>query len=255
METSYAIAAIRGFVVTNVFGERFWIDAAGKGADANWQRWSMFTIDIHNSAGAAADNSLLLLPTVGKIQEGPPTEEVMLIRDEVANMVWGIETSIPLITGEAKRGAEAARQTVAFLTGLLGASPPAPVASAAPIRYNLMSTVPENWIPFIPVHVPGSNRNIQLQRAAMPRILPGDPSPNFAKVEPHTVLLRQGLDNGQPYFIFEEQVSRAGTRATQLFERTRWTDGSVYTWLRVRRGTGRGEGSSKLAFDQLINAS
>lgn len=248
-----AIAAVRGFVVTNVFGERFWIEAAGQGAEANWQRWSMFTIDIHNQAGAAADNSLLLLPTVAKIQESPPTEEIMLIRDEVANMVWGIENSVPLVTGEAKRGAEAARQKVAFLTALLGAAPPAPVPAAAPIRYNIMSTVPENWIPFIPVHVPGSNREIQLQRAAMPRILPGDPNPNLEKIEPRTILLRQGLDNGQTYFIFEEQVSRAGTRATQSFERTRWTDGSVYTWLRVRRGTGRGEGSSKLAFDQLIS--
>ena len=65
--------------------------------------------------------------------------------------------------------------------------------------------------------------------------------------------MREGLDNGQPYFIFEEEVPRAGTRMTQLFERTRWTDGRVHTWLRVRRQTGRGEGSSKLAFDQLIN--
>jgi hypothetical protein len=247
-----AIAAIRGFVVTNVFGERFWIDAAGRGAEANWQRWSMFTIDIHDQANAAADTSLLLLPTVAKIQESKPTEEIMLIRDEVANMVWGIENSIPLPTGEAKRGAEAARQTVAYLTGLLGVAPPAPVPAAAPIRYNVMSTVPENWIPFIPVHVHGNNRDIQIQRAAMPRILPGDPSPTFDKIEPRTVLLREGLDNGQPYFVFEEEVPRAGTRMTELFERTRWTDGRVYTWLRVRRQTGRGEGSSKLAFDQLV---
>ena len=31
------------------------------------------------------------------------------------------------------------------------------------------------------------------------------------------------------------------------------TDGRVYTWLRVRRQTGRGEGSSGLGFDELIN--
>jgi hypothetical protein len=246
-----AIAAIRGLVVTNVFGERFWIAAAGRAAEADWQRWSMFTVDVHGQPNAAADTGLLLLPTIAKIQEGAPTEEVMLIRDEVANMVWGIENSIPFPTGETKRGAEAARQTVSYLTGLLGAAPPAPSPPAAPIRYNVMSSVPENWIPFIPVHVPGSNREIQIQRAAMPRILPGDPDPPV-KVEPRSFLLREGLDQGQPYFIFEEEVPRAGTRMTQLFERTRWTDGRVYTWRRVRRLTGRGEGSSKLAFDQLI---
>ena len=117
-----------------------------------------------------------------------------------------------------------------------------------------MSTVPEHWIPFIPVHVPGDNRKIQLQRAALPRILEGDPNPPL-KVKPRTILLREGLDHHppQPYFVFEEEVSRAGVRMMQSFERTRWTNGRVYTWLRVRKQTGRGEGSSGLEFDELIN--
>jgi hypothetical protein len=114
--------------------------------------------------------------------------------------------------------------------------------------------VPENWIPFIPVHVPGDNREIQLQRASLPRILDGDPDPP-ARVKPRTVLMREGLDapTPAPYFVHEEEVSRAGTHLTQNYERTRWTDGRVYTWLRVRRGTGRGEGSSGLAFDQIMD--
>ena len=41
----------------------------------------------------------------------------------------------------------------------------------APVRYQVMNSVPENWIPFIPVHVPNNNREIQLQRVAMPRVL------------------------------------------------------------------------------------
>jgi len=36
-------------------------------------------------------------------------------------------------------------------------------------------------------------------------------------------------------------------------ERTRWTDCRVYTWLRVRKQTGRGEGLSGLGFDELVN--
>ena len=66
-----AIAAIRGVAVTNTFGERFWIEAAGSGADADWQRWSMFTINVRRPAGAPADTSLLLLPTVAKLEQGP----------------------------------------------------------------------------------------------------------------------------------------------------------------------------------------
>lgn len=246
------IAAVRGMVVNNVFGERLWIEAADRGADADWKRWSMFTVNVRGAANAAADPSLLLLPTVAKIQESVPTEEVMLLRDEVANMVWGVETVVPLATGESKRGIEAARQALDYLTARLGAVAPPKTPPAAPIRYNVMNTAPENWIPLIPVHVPGSNRKIQIQRAALPRIIEGNPAPP-EKVEPRSVLLREGLDAGKTYFIFEEEVPRAGTRLTQLFERTRWTDGRVYTWLRVRRQTGRGEGSSGLAFDELIN--
>jgi hypothetical protein len=249
-----SIATIRGAVVTNVFGERLWVEAAGAGADNAWQRWSMFNV---NSRGGdpAADTSLVLMPSAPTILDGPPTEDVWLIRDEVANMVWGLEQAIPLATGESKPGLEAAHQTLAFfeadLASRLGHPPPPPTADGAG-RYRVMTTVPENWIPFLPVHVEGSNRDIQLQRAALPRVLESDPAPPV-KVRPRTVLMRQGLDAvvAEPYFVHEEEVSRAGTRVMQSYQRTRWTDGRVYTWLRVRRQTGRGEGSSGLAFDQL----
>jgi hypothetical protein len=252
-----AVATVRGLVVTNTFGERLSINAAGGGSDANWQRWSMFTVDVRPSAAAPADTSLLLLPVAAKRAESAPTESVLLVRDEVANMVWGVETMIPLPSGEAKRGLEAARQTRAYFEALLAASgvaPPAGVPAAAPIRYEVMTSVPENWIPFLPVHIPGSNREIQLQRAALPRILDGDPNPPV-KIRPRTVLLRTGLDQAppQPYFVFEEEVPRAGAALAQVYERTRWTDGRVYTWLRIVKQTGRGEGSSGLAFDQLVN--
>jgi len=251
---SGAIASILGFAVTNTFGERFWIPSADRGPDSDWQRWSMFTINVRAKQDSPADTSLLLLPTVPKIQESAPTEEILLVRDEVANMVWGIEQTIPLASGESKRGLEAARETRAFFENLLGAAVVPPPDAKALIRYQVMSTVPENWIPFIPVHIPGDNRQIQLQRAAMPRVLEGDPDPPV-KVRPQTILLREGLDLAKPlpYFVHEEEVPRAGARLIQSFQRTRWTDGQVYTWLRVRKQVGRGEGSSGLAFDEIVD--
>jgi len=255
---SGAVAGVRGLVVTNVFGERFSVDAAGSGVENDWQRWSLFTIDARRPGKSAADPSLLLLPTTSLRQESPPTESIALLRDEVANMVWGVETSVPLANGDTKRGLEAARQTRAYLEARFaasGATPPPIAAPTAPIAYQVMTTVPENWIPFIPVHIDGSNREIQLQRAAMPRILEGDPNPPL-KVRPRTVLLRQGLDASPPlsYFVHEEEVPRAGVQLTQQFERSRWSDGRVHVWLRVRKQTGRGEGSSGLGFDNLVDS-
>jgi hypothetical protein len=246
-----AIATVRGFEVTNVFGERFWIQSADRGPDSAWQRWSMFTINVRSDKPVEADTSLLVLPTVPKIHESPFTEEILLVRDEVANMVWGIEQTISLPSGETKRGLEAARQTKTFLENLLGTGAAKPPDGVAPIRYQVMSTVPENWIPFIPVHVDGSNRQTQLQRAAMPRTIAG--VAGIEKVRPRTVLLREGLDAKNSYFVHEEEVPRAGVRLSQSFQRTRWLDGRVYTWLRVRKQTGRGEGSSGLVFDELIS--
>lgn len=249
---SGSLADVRGLAVTNTFGERFWIEAAGSGAEDNWQRWSMFTVDRAGAPGSQADLTLLLLPTVAKLDSGPPTEDVWLIRDEVADMVWGVETAVPLASGETAPGGEAGGLLRAFLAAQLPPPPPPP-APVAPIGYQVMSTVPENWIPFIPVHVEGSNRAIQLQRAALARILEGAPG-TPAKVQPRTVLLRQGLDDhpARPYFVAEEEVPRAGTRVLHSYQRTRWTDGRVVTWLRVRRQTGRGEGSSGLRFDFLL---
>jgi hypothetical protein len=88
----------------------------------------------------------------------------------------------------------------------------------------------------------------------MPRVLMGDTSPP-QKVQPLTSLLRQGLDltPAQPYFLHEEEVPRAGVRATQYFSRARWTQGQVFTWLRVQKQTGRGEATSGLAFDRLVD--
>jgi len=248
-----ALAKVQGLAVTNVFGERFWIEAAGRGIDKNWQRWSMFTINVRNAPdGAAADTTLLLLPTIAKAQMGPSLEEVQLVRDEVANMAWGIETTVSLPIGVGRKGGDVAMQTLAYLTALAGGGAAVGPPLAAAVRYQVMNTVPEHWIPFIPVHVPGSNREIQLQRAALPRVLPGVP---VAKVQPLTTLLREGLDRPKPstYFLHEEEVPRAGARVRQYYEQARWTSGRMFTWFRTQKQTGRGEAQSGLGFDRLVD--
>ena len=247
-----ALIDVRGLVVTNVFGERLWIEAAGRAPEHSWQRWSMFTLN-HVGPTRVVDHSLLMLPTVPKVQEGAPLEECFLIRDEMANMVWAIETVVPLPHGLGRSGHGAAAETRAFFQRLLGggALPPL-LENEASVRYEVMNSVPENWIPFIPVHVDGSNREIQLQRASLPRIV--ENSSTIEKVKPRTSLIRTGLDEPTPqkYFVFEEEVPRAGVRVMQAYQRTRWTDGRVFVWLGARKGVGRGEGSSGLTFDRLV---
>ncbi len=246
-----SIARVRGLAVTNVFGERTWVEPAGSRSTKD--RWAMFRVDDDGSAG------LVMLPVAPALLQGGPLEEAVLIRDEVANMVWGVESTVAMPSGESKPGREAALETRAFferdLERRFGHPPePPPAAEGAMIRYQVMSSVPENWIPFVPVHVEGDNREIQLQRAAMPRVMEGDDEAP-RKVRPRTALLRTSLDAevAAAYFVHEEEVPRAGAQVSQSYQRTRWRGGRTLVWLGARKQVGRGEGSSGLAFDRIVD--
>ena len=249
-----SLARVDGLAVTNVFGERIWIDAAGGGEQDDWQRWAMYNLNVRGEDGPA-DLSIFVPPAVDRLQESRPREEVRMIRDEVANMVWGVESRVALADGGSREGSEAAAERLHYLEGLLAAEAPAEDEAERPqgearIRYLLMSAVPEHWIPFIPVRMPGNgadNRQIQLQRAAMLRILDG--TEDRPQIRPRTGILSH--NSGGAYFVHEEEVPRAGARITQTFQRARWHDGKVCVWLGRRKRTGRGEGSSGLAFDQI----
>lgn len=110
--------------------------------------------------------------------------------------------------------------------------------------------IPENWIPFSPVHTGNNNRSMQLQRASMPRILKPYAT---SLVRPVTSLLRKGLEGSpvQPLFLNEEEVTRAGTIVKTTYQRARWYNGAIVSWVGRRKMTGRGEGSSGLTFDNL----
>ncbi len=182
----------------------------------------------------------------------------MLARDEMANMVWGVEKIVPLPSGEPKDGRQTAYETRAFSNRISRAvSVRRPAASGRGRRENPLQGHVERageLDPADPVHVPNDNREVQLQRGAMFRVLEGElPNVDPEPVRPRTSLLRPGLDETppRPYFVHEEEVSRAGVRVTQSFQRTRWRDGRAWVWLGVRKQTGRGEGSSGLAFDRI----
>jgi hypothetical protein len=251
------LTSVRGLVVSNVFGEQTWVEAAGRGSDEAWQRWNMYTLAIHGNENVPADMATVLLPVAPKVQESKPLEEVHLLRDEIANMVWAVESRVPLATGRGSPGAETGYEFRAKLQQLMLAAHPegsgAEIEFKAGVRYQIVNTVPEQWVPFIPVHLDGEMRQIQLQRASLPRILDNDPGVP-KKIEPRTSLVREGLDATPPqqYFVHEEEVSRAGVTVRSSFQRTRWYGGRVYTWLGTRKQTGRGGGSSGLAFDQVL---
>jgi hypothetical protein len=246
------LAEVGGLIVTDVFGVRTFIRAAGQGQGMDWQQWSMYGLTPTSGTGPA-DHRLFLAPAVAKVQEGDPLEKVIFARDEMTNMVWAVEERIPGVLGNGVDGFESATALSRYFLQRAPAEDALPQAGEASlIRYVLGTGVPESWIPFLARHRPGSQRLIRLQRASMPRLTDALPS---SRVEPRGRILRTGLDGfdpRRPYFLHEEEVPRAGAIVTRGFQRARWFDGKVYTWIGRRKETGRGQGASGLVFDRVV---
>ena len=245
-----SLAEINGLIVTDVFGVRTLIRPAGQDQAMDWQRWSMYAVSPRVDGGAL-DQRLLLAPAVAKVQEGDDLEKIIFARDEMTNMVWGIEERIPGALGTGADGFDRATALSAYFRQRVPPSDVLPEPTDATMQYVLGTTVPENWVPFIATRKPGSQRLIRLQRASMPRLTDAIPD---SRVEPRGNVLRVGLDGvevRQPYFVHEEEVPRAGAIVTRGFQRTRWFDGKVFTWIGRRKETGRGQGASGLEFDRV----
>jgi hypothetical protein len=229
------LCEVVALVVTDVFGERTLIRAADEGEENNWQRWSMFNLSNLNELGSY--NRQFFLPAaITTTLESDPLEQVNYTRDEMTNMVWAVEEVIPDGNGKGISAYDAADR--------FGVEPPPIGASTANIRYVLGTTVPENWIPFLPVHEAGSNQSIQFRRAAMPKL----------GVPPTEVVRPKGLlltEVPKRYYINEEEIPAAGTLVRRSYQRARWYNGRTYVWIGRYRETGRGEASSDLRFDQI----
>jgi hypothetical protein len=245
---------IKGIVVTDVFGQQFFIKSATQGLTNNWAGWGMYNLSTLNPDGVRntpTDTRLLVLPNVVKNQESEPNEEVYFVRDEMTNSVWAVESSLPDELGSTLDGNNNARAFGDLIKQFDTTPAPGETDVNAMFRYTLANTVPENWIPFIPVHTDDKNRQIKLQRASMPRLFNSE----FSHIRPVTQLLREGVDDddikASAYFINEEEIPRAGVQLSATFQRTRWYNGSVVNWYGYRKKVGRGEGSSGLAYDRV----
>ncbi|HEX2493441.1 MAG TPA: hypothetical protein VHK24_06660, partial [Steroidobacter sp.] len=224
------VCEVSGILVDDTFGRHTFIRAAGRGPETAWQRFAMFHLTERGTRVDAAGSLFYLPPATGKVLESAPIERVNFLRDEMANIVWGVEAIVPSQTGQGMSGYEASR--------------PAP---AKPLRtiekddvkigYLIGTTVPANWTPFVPVHAKGSVSEVRLQRARM-----------AGGVLPRGTLLREAKS---PYFLEEEEVPRTGAYVERSWQRARWLQGRTLIWVGRRKTAGRGEGWSNLVFDQI----
>jgi hypothetical protein len=232
------------FTVRDTFGVTAEV---GPSRNTDGTSWTMFELTSAPGAPAYLRDLFFLPPTLPFTLDGDPAEQVALFRDEMANMVWGVERKVQGASGEPiDRYQETGRRAVQQQLG------GAPVS--AELIYRLATPVPEHWIPFVPVparpNQPAGQFVIQLERRAMLRTMP-----DGARVEVHPkgLLLRSDLtrpvEDEAPLRLEEEEVPREGAVVDRTFQYTRWLGGTSYLWLGRRKRVGRGEGSSGLRFD------
>ena len=237
------VARVHDLRVVDTFGKEVQI---GPSRDVSRPGWTVFQNTPVDDGSPLAD--VFVLPaTVRHALEGSPLEEVALFRDEMANLVWGVERIVQGPSGEpVRRGLVESRSLRQQLPGDL---------DDAAIVYRLMTPVPDHWVPFVSVPVPGVPVNrfaTELERRPMVRFLPGGA---VEIVHPHGVVLRGDPDGDvadDRLRIAEEEVPRDGVVVTRRFQLTRTPGGGTVLWVGRRKQAGQGEGSSGLKFDTAL---
>lgn len=218
-----SLCRISGVEVTDSFGRPTPIAPFGDGAGSDWR---MFELAGNGTADAG---DLLMIPdALPSTWSSRPSEEVLLVRDELANLAWAIERIVESPTGrpldrqqdEAERRSDDAEA----------------LPANAPMRYVLATLPPANWYPLIPRAATTDAPRV-LARGTLRR----DDTPDLPA--------GRLLEPGRPLELFDEEVPRSGVRVVREWQMGRAPDGSTHLWRTRRKGSGRGEGSSGLRFD------
>jgi hypothetical protein len=238
-----SLCHIDSLVVHDVFGGATEIVRADANAGAVNQRWTMFSTPEQTALHALSGFFVLPSNAGPALQRGLVVEEVLFLRDEMANMAWAVEVTTENGIGKPWLGHD---RDLAIHAN--EPSPPeTPDAAAPPLRYQIQTRVPENWIPLLPVVIDPAEGDIALELGAM---LTDTPTP--IPILPVGRILAPSSVGDQPYRIQEEEIPREGLKVSRIICRTRGTDGSTHLWIARRKQIGRGEGSSGLGFDLAV---
>ena len=248
------------FGCRNVITTRAGMDDVGP--ETFGQRWQMFTntpVDVRTFDGLKKTaqkhfaNGLMFPPALVRTLEGEPLEEVNLLRDEMANMVWGVETRIEDGCGSSldakqlaadvgqyledeydKKVAETREKVSAMsVTNVqVDDKTVTEVESGykSDYKYSLMTSVPLNWIPFVPQHLNSKaerakyegfqgGRETILRRGKMPYFFDGE----YRPVRPLSSILKVETSLSRKQVMVEKPLS---SLVTQLNQREMSSEGA-----------------------------
>ena len=240
-----SLCRIGSLIVTNTFGERMLVAHTSE-VDGPRSPWRMFGLspdprstNIDPATAAKFRDLFFLPPVLGVSLQGAELEEVLLLRDEMANLAWAVERFVESPVHRPLDRFEAFQEKRRRQERAAAPSPDEDSPSAGELAYRLGTSVPDYWIPLLPVQ---EGSAIRLRRGSLPVTESETLQGTF---EPQGLI----LDPGRELLLHDEEVPREGARVTRRFQYSRWIDGSTLLWIGRRKEPGRGEGSSGLRFD------
>ena len=186
-QTAGSLCRIDSLVVHDVFGGATQIVRADANIAAVDHRWTMFSMPGQSAPHALSEFFVLPSNAGPASQRGMVIEEVLFLRDEMANMAWAVEVTTENEIGKPWLGYDRD-------LAIHAKEPPSETANAAapPLRSQIQTRVLENCIPLLPVVIDPAEGDIALERAAM---LTDTPTP--APILPvGRILAPSSLDGG-----------------------------------------------------------
>lgn len=220
-----SLITVESVLYTTAFGERYAVKPSAEVSPDG--RWRMFA---HADQAGTSAAGLLLPPAAVAVSDGPAIEDVLFLRDEMANLCWAVERSVQGPGGLARDRARERDDPVPFGTGS---------AQKAQMDYQLQSGVPARWIPYLPIAA--GYRAVEIVQGAMPGV-DGTPIRPMGRV-----LTSKGIRR-----LADAEIPREGVNVQRRPSMMRRADGSYLRWISWRVSMGHGEGSSRLAFDSAI---
>jgi hypothetical protein len=229
-------ARVQALVSNDTFGVSALVPPAAAGTGT--KLWHLYE---HSTPSGVADGSWLLVPPVlaGSV-DSAPVEEIALVRDPAADLVWGIESVVTNAVGRpVRRADDLAAQ------GREPPPDPRPGLAGAWI-WRLATNVPENWIPFLPTRGRAPTDDYGLVQGSMVRYERAtDGTLTSTPILPASLLLRE--TRSMP----ERNVPREGLSCFRSRRLARTLDGRRVLWWSRAVSIGHGEASSGLAYDGL----
>ena len=255
------VLTVKDLIVKDSFGREFHINKSFENIDRKsalvgfTDRWAMYS---NAPANAYASNNyksatgLLFPPTLQRTEQGAPVEEVQFLRDEMANMVWGVEERVSDGCGGSLDSRSRSDKVLSIVDERRKVDDSdVRKAEDADYSYLIQNRVPIHWIPFIPQNIIGQARDIVFRRARMPIWYKG----KYQPVEPSSQLLavKRSGNKTIPRYVNEEEILGYGTKVGLYPQRTRWFDGTSFTWLGFEKRIYGTQANSGLMFDTLLD--